>query len=190
MLSVEEDPSLIKHVHKQPGFQRRGFTGAPCTAQGTLPAGRHTKPVPWLQCLDQGSCWTTSTSSSSSFSTSAPAPASPITLHNPRALPQPQLWRRKLPCNLSGNVVHICQQGQDAPAPDRCICKPSDRTQKWSICGREDLSILYFNYFLPAFWCQGGGFPQGDALIQFVLALRWSFQASQSGPKVIKSDMI
>lgn len=30
--------------------------------------------------------------------------------------------------------------------------------QKWSICAREDLSILYFNYFLPAFLMPGRGF--------------------------------
>lgn len=83
MLSVEEDLSLIKHVHKQLGLQMRGFIWAPCTAQGTLPLGSHTKPLShdcsaWIR-VPIGTTCTSYSSSFSGSSTSRSAPASPIT---------------------------------------------------------------------------------------------------------------
>lgn len=94
----------------------------------------HKASLPWLQCLAHGSCWNNMHKLLKQLFWAVPPLEQPqrlqLPLHNPRALPQLPFWRRKLPCNLFGNVVHICQQGQDALAPDRCICKPSDSNPK------------------------------------------------------------
>lgn len=166
----------------------RGFIWAPCTAQATLPLGRHTKPL----CHDY-SAWirapvgTTCTSYSSSFSRQFHLWISP-SVSNYLCI-TPGLCHSS---SFEGGSCHVISLGMlyTSVSRDRMLLLLTDAfvslqtaTQKWSICARDDLSILYFNYFLPAFWCQGGGFPQGDALIQFVLTLKMKFPSQSARAK-------
>lgn len=172
-----------------------GFYLGSLHSPGNSASRNHTKPL-----SHDSSAWitvpvgTTCTSYSSSFSGQFHLSSSPSVSN--------YLCITRGPCHSSrfeGGSCHVISLGMlyTSVSRDKMLWLLTDAfvslqtaTQKWSICGREDLSILYFNYFLAAFLMPGRGFPQGDALIQFVLALRWSFQASQPGPKVIKSDMI
>lgn len=155
--------SLIKHVHKQPGVQIRGFIWAPCIAQGTLPLGSHTKPLSrdysaWLTVPVGTIC----TSYSSSFSGQFHLSSSPSVSN--------YLCITRGLCHSSrfeGGSCHVISSGMlyTSVSRDRMLSLLTDAfvslqtaTQKWSICGRENLSILYFNYFLPAFLMPGRGF--------------------------------
>lgn len=69
--------------------------------------------------------------------------------------------------SFEGGSCHVISLGMlyTSVSRDRMLSLLTDAfvslqtaTQKWSICGREHLSILYFNYFLPAFLMPGRGF--------------------------------
>lgn len=146
----------------------RGFIWAPCTAQGTLPLGSHTKPlsrdyrVPGSRFLLEQYAQVTPAAFLSS-STSRAALASSPSVSN-------YLCITRGLCHSSGfegGSCHVISLGMlyTSVSRDRMLSLLTDAfvslqtaTQKWSICGREDLSILYFNYFLPAFLMPGRGF--------------------------------
>lgn len=133
----------------------RGFIWAPCTAQGTLSLGSHTKPLSrdysaWIMVPIGTMC----TSYSSSFSQQFHLLSSPRVSN--------YLCINRGLCHSSrfeGGSCHVISLGMlyTSVSRDRMLSLLT-ATQKWSICGREDLSILYFNYFLPAFLMLGRGF--------------------------------
>lgn len=133
MLSVETCPLSSMLISSQ-GYKWGVLFGLLHSPGNSASRRPHKASLPWLQCLDQGSYWNNMHKLLKQLFSAVPPLDQPqrlqLPLHNPRALPQLQFWRRRLPCNLFGNVVHICQQGQDALAPDRCICKPSDSNPK------------------------------------------------------------
>lgn len=93
-------------------------------------------------------------------------------------LPHLDFWRRKLPCNLLGRMLYTSVSKYRMVSFLRdTLCKPSDSNPKvvrlWK---RRSIHLYLFD-------ARELSFPQGDALIQFVLALKWKFPSQSARAK-------